>query len=179
MTLKWRCYVNDPRRNTRAENRAAGAQHIATSQHATGTGRLWKKACTANIQELCSFISKQNSVEPPQLSVSSQWSNEPGSLIVFPMRMAHPAPGKCLAICPWGHQVHTDQKKSITYCRETRETKHKWKPRHLSQTYSSTSFPGTLRGGRAPQIIKEEALRFGKNAAVSDSLAADGLHFWL
>lgn len=36
-----------------------------------------------------------------------------------------------------------------------------------------------LRGGRAPQIIKEEALRFGKNSAVSDSLTTDGPTFLL
>lgn len=36
-----------------------------------------------------------------------------------------------------------------------------------------------LRGGRAPQIIKVEALRFGKNSAVSVSLTADGPTFLL
>lgn len=36
-----------------------------------------------------------------------------------------------------------------------------------------------LRGGRGPQIIKEEALRFGKNSAVSDSLTANGPTFLL
>lgn len=83
--------------------------HPSMPQEQAASG---KKHAPVNIQELCSFISKQNSVEPPQLwcnhlySLSSQWSSEPGSLIAFPMRTAHPAPGKCLAICP-GHMLGT------------------------------------------------------------------------
>lgn len=36
-----------------------------------------------------------------------------------------------------------------------------------------------LRGRQGPQIIKEEALSFGKNSAVSDSLTADSPTFLL